>query len=370
MGSGASQEYSSVEEALAAGVPQSDIDAFLAEKAASAAAATQPDGGGEGGGGSQSAFLFIKPHAAASDKVESLVKEMLAAAGVAVAQSGILEAKEIDERKLIDVHYGAIANRAVLQEPHELNVPQAAQDKFEAAFGLAWDQALRDGLVCNAHGAAKRLGGDGPAVGPAALEAAWRAIPKAELVKFGGGFYCGKLMTPNDAGGAAFYAINCFYLNMRADFTTPPAQIKWFAVDFPASLPWADFRAKVLGATDPTAAAAGSIRRAILDQWEALGLAKQPFTGENGVHASASPLEGLFERMNWLGADPAADPYGASLVAAGIPATTLSAWSKDPAVAFDGGAFSVFDLHEDLTLGDCTAKALQVYAANKEAAYL
>ena len=56
---------------------------------------------------------------------------------------------------------------------------------------------------------------------------------------------------------------------------------------------------KVLGATDPSTASEGSVRRAIFDKWEELGLAKQPSTGENGVHASASPLEGLFERMNW-----------------------------------------------------------------------
>jgi hypothetical protein len=42
--------------------------------------------------------------------------------------------------------------------------------------------------VFNANGASRKLGLDA-----AELEVAWRAIPKDQLVKFGGGFYCGKL---------------------------------------------------------------------------------------------------------------------------------------------------------------------------------
>lgn len=61
----------------------------------------------------------------------------------------------------------------------------------------------------------------------------------------------------------------------------------------------------VLGPTDPTAAPEGSLRNMILKDWEALGLAYEPNTGDNCVHASASPFEGLAERMNWLKADVA-----------------------------------------------------------------
>jgi len=80
----------------------------------------------------------------------------------------------------------------------------------------------------------------------------------------------------------------------------PPAKLKWYTVEWPVEqLSWADFRSKVLGATNPAQAAEGSVRRAILDQWQSLGLAKEPYASENGVHASASPIEALFERMNW-----------------------------------------------------------------------
>lgn len=48
-----------------------------------------------------------------------------------------------------------------------------------------------------------------------------------------------------------------------------------------------------------------------------------PTTGENGVHASASPLEGLAERANWLKADVTADVFGKALLAQGISAETI-----------------------------------------------
>jgi hypothetical protein len=116
---------------------------------------------------------------------------------------------------------------------------------------------------------------------------------------------------------------------MRSSYTTPPASIHYFTVEWPsAALSWSDFRGKVLGATDPTKAAAGSVRRLILEKYEALGLAIKPNTGDNGVHASASPFEALAERMNWLGQAIESDTYGSGLLAAGVPKAVLQHWTQ------------------------------------------
>ena len=78
-----------------------------------------------------------------------------------------------------------------------------------------------------------------------------------QVIKFGGGFYCGKLI---DGNGESFYTINAFYLNMRAVYTTAPSAVHYFNVKWPASkLSWKDFRSKLLGATNPSNAALGSI---------------------------------------------------------------------------------------------------------------
>ena len=128
-----------------------------------------------------------------------------------------------------------------------------------------------------------------------------------------------------------------------------------FTLEFPEDkLSWADFRGKVLGATNPAEAEAGAVRRAILDDWKALGLASEPDTGDNGVHASASPFEGLAERLNWLGATVEGDNFGAAMVAAGVPKATMLEWTTDPIVA--GG--SLFDALEDLDRSACLAKAV------------
>ena len=88
-----------------------------------------------------SAFVFIKPHAV-NDKVVELVKAKFAASGIKVTGEGHLGYKQIDEEKLIDTHYGAIANRAVKQKPSELIVQDKAKAAFQKAFGISWDDAV------------------------------------------------------------------------------------------------------------------------------------------------------------------------------------------------------------------------------------
>jgi len=152
-------------------------------------------------------------------------------------------------------------------------------------------------------------------------------------------------------------------MSMRDRFTKPGGSIHFFSVEWDAAtLAWADFRGKLLGPTNPASAPADSIRGMILAQWEALGLASEPNTGDNGVHASASPFEGLAEKMNWLEVDPTKDAFGASVLAAGMDEATLKKWTKDPVVAYDvaGAKGSLFDALEDMDVADCSAKLAEL----------
>ena len=65
------------------------------------------------------------------DLVEALVREKLLASGLTVRSEGDIEASEIDEKRLIDQHYGAIAAKAVLLKPSELVVQEKAQKEFQ-----------------------------------------------------------------------------------------------------------------------------------------------------------------------------------------------------------------------------------------------
>ncbi len=79
----------------------------------------------------------------------------------------------------------------------------------------------------------------------------------------------------------------------------------------------------MIGATDPSVAQEGSLRSVIRQSWQKLGLDFEPNTADNAVHASAGPIEGLKERMTWLGVNLEDDAFGKSLLDSGVNAEIL-----------------------------------------------
>lgn len=304
-------------------------------------------------GKTNSAFLFIKPHACKGTpgKVESLVENSLKKHGIRITGKGEMKAEVIDKKMHIDTHYGAIASKAVKLQPKELVVPDKGKAAFAKMFGESWDDAVKAGKVYNAKDGAAKLKTDA-----AGMNTIWSKLSRGtSLIKFGGGFYCGKV-APD------MYVMNGFYMEMRAAYTNPGEKIQWYTVSWPADvLTWEDFRGEVLGATDPSAAPKASVRRQILDHYRDLGLATKPNTGDNGVHASASPFEALAERINWLGASLEGDDYGKGLLAKNLSKDIIATWSGDCQVSVEGETapgktMSVFDALEDLDADTILAK--------------
>lgn len=147
------------------------------------------------------AFIFVKPHANTT-ATQGMVKSKLRDNGVLTVAEGDLDAATIDKDRLIDNHYGAIAAKAVKLKPSELNVPDKGKAAFQKAFGLSWEDALSQGLVYNAAEACEKLGVDGEG-----LDAKWSQLKRGtNLLKFGGGFYCGQV--------DGIYVMNGFYMQM------------------------------------------------------------------------------------------------------------------------------------------------------------
>ena len=94
----------------------------------------------------------------------------------------------------------------------------------------------------------------------------------------------------------------------------------------------------------------------MLQTWQQLGMEAEPNTGNNCVHASASPFEGLAEKMNWLGIKPQQDEFGIKLIKSGVSPSTIKEWSVDPQVH----GKSLFDQLEDLDADECVDKAVQL----------
>ena len=308
----------------------------------------------------QGAFVFAKPHAN-THAVQELIRSKFSDVGVVIESEGEITGEAIDAKGHIDQHYYAIASKATIMKPAELNVPT---EKFSAFFGEEWATVLAEGRAFNAIDMKAKLGGD-----DAKFEALWDATNDGKRIKFGGGFYCGCI----EVEGTKFYTFNAFFMSMRGKFTEPGSSIHYFVVSFdPSKLSWADFRGKVLGPTDPASAPEGSLRGVINAAWERLGLDEPPNTGNNGVHASASPFEGFAERLNWLGVSSVADdPFGQRLLAEGVPEEMLKAWTVDPQVLLPDGSGtkgSLFDQLEDLDLEECVAACKAIAAAQQVAA--
>jgi nucleoside diphosphate kinase len=302
-----------------------------------------------------SAFVFIKPHAV-NESVKKMVNAGLGEHGLKIVAEGTLTAEQIDKGMLIDNHYYAIASKATILKPNQLNVPAA---KFQAQFNLGWQEALDKGVVYNAMDACKYLGLDA-----AGLDREWaKAKKEKRLIKFGGGFYCGFINSVQ--GKDPIYVFNGFFMQIRSKYVKPGVSIHYYVVEWESEkLSWEAFRKDALGPTDPADASPKSLRGAIYANWKALGLSAQPDVGDNGMHASASPFEAMAERANWLGGDIATDAFGRAAIQVGISKKTLQEWSVDPQVTYGAPSMrikrSLFDSVEDVDTDLCLARLMMI----------
>lgn len=298
------------------------------------------------------AFMYLKPHAN-TQRTRDFMRLELPRRGLEVMREGTITAEAIKKRRIIDVHYGSLATKALAMNPSELLVQPEAKLAFETCFGLSWESALAQDLVCNASEAMERGSWT-----PEEICALWDPLEIGiGKVKFGGGFYCGKI--------GNLYVINGFYLNMQRKYIQAGNSVRYFVVRWkPSALSWKEFRRDLLGDTNPSAAKPQSLRGKIRAEWKQLGLPAEPHVGDNAVHASASPFEALAERMNWLASPPAQDYFGKKLLRAGIPSKTVEHWCSDPDVDHAGKRQSLFDIFEDTETGECVEVARQIHAVS------
>lgn len=290
------------------------------------------------------AFMFIKPHGQVADMKKFVLREV-EAHGLTVVASGELGGAQIDREGLIDAHYAAIAQYATKLAPIDLPLTPDTKVQFEKKYGKNWDAACKAHEILNLAEAMKRLN-----VTDAAVAKAFEAAKGEDLgMKLMPGCYVALLKQYK------VYVVNGFYGPMRSAFTDPAAKVTWFTVSWNESaLPWAAFRGRVLGATDPTKAEEDSIRAKILAQRTTLGLSFVPNTGTNCVHGSASPIEALNERVIWLRSNIADDAFGTQLLAAGFSEKQIRKMLENPTVA----GKPLFDLVEDTDSSECLAKLL------------
>lgn len=193
---------------------------------------------------------------------------------------------ELKSQGIVDRHYGALARRAVHEDPAALELDDATKTKFESTFGIKWDDAVTEKKVCNMTEALKRL----PSLTDLTMAAAWRAGGSVKLMP---GTYVAKV---DD-----LFVVNGFYADMVSTWKQSSSRVLFYLVTWKEdNLSWADFRGKIIGSTDPEKAEASSIRGTLLHEYDSrFKLEQKPTTSLNGVHASAGPIEGARECQIW-----------------------------------------------------------------------
>ncbi|MFW5808552.1 MAG: hypothetical protein ACOCWH_05835, partial [Spirochaetota bacterium] len=263
------------------------------------------------------------------------ITSFLAEHGLNITATGILSANDIIDREIIDQHYSSIAAAAVWNTPDKLQISAEAKDRFRTYFNASWDALLSDGKLANSIQAQKLLG----VPSGAKLNEIWKASSQTKVAP---GVYAA-CFTDHD-----LYVINGFYPAMKELYTSPGSSVTWHIVSFlPETLPWKTFRGSVIGATNPEKAAPGSLRNELFTHWSSLGMQYPPNMTENGIHASAGPIEGLKERIIWTGIDLSQDPLGQALRDAGLTNDKIEAFLANPEVTIDGTSGPLFDLTED-----------------------
>ena len=290
----------------------------------------------------QTAFVFIKPHAVNPACTNLLEARMAAVPTLNVDASGTVSAVEISARSLATKHYGTLAERAMTIPPSTLPRPaDAALDKFRAAFGFSFD-APPAGQLLNA---AEFLSTH-PGLDPFDFEKRWRANA---CVKLFPGTYAARVLCEGESKDSPV-VINGFFPAMRAKFADPklaPHGIKYYIVSWAeGTMDWEAFRTTFIGATNPAKADPASVRGTMYTDWKALGLSMQPYGADNGVHASASPVEAVYEMMLWTSSIELEDTqFYAAATAAGVGLATIKEWVS--------GQGPFFDLAEHQNLTAC-----------------
>jgi len=273
---------------------------------------------------------------------------------VRIRGEGRVAAEDISAKGIIDRHYGSLAAKALDARPADLPATPDAMERFQATFGVAWKDALGKGLVVNAREAMEQLG-----MNAAEIDELWTPLKiGVDKVKFGGGFYLGKIKH--------LYVVNGFYMAMRSKYTQPGGGVRWFRVEWsPEDMSWKRFRRELLGDTDPAVAVPQSLRGGVYKEWQRLGLRSEPHVGENIVHASASPFEALLECANWTNTTLGTMPFSQMLKENGVDLDTQSRWALDPVVEFGGQRRALFDVFENLDCEKCLEVARNVMSAER-----
>mmetsp|Transcript_15227 Transcript_15227/g.18837 ORF Transcript_15227/g.18837 Transcript_15227/m.18837 type:complete len:338 (+) Transcript_15227:178-1191(+) len=283
------------------------------------------------------AVVFLKPHVCSNEAAETLVKDHLSSHSIQILSRQVIPAEVIEQKGMIDKHYGTIAANAYEIKPAQLipTLRDSIKENFSEKFGQSISEVEANGGLVNLGDYLANNEDEG-------VESVFEQWQKNNdtLFKLAPGTYCAKM----DNG---MLVVNGFYGQLRQKYIAPGVELVVYKVQFDGEkVPWEEFRGSVIGATNPEKAVKGSLRQKFLESYEELGVSK-PTMADNGVHASAGPIEALHERSIWLGVNVADDEFTKLMLSKGVKIDVITDLCNNKTVQLNGETGPAFDLLED-----------------------
>ncbi len=197
---------------------------------------------------------------------------------VEIHQISLLGAHYLEQHNIIGNHYGVI-NKIAKDAVGAMSAD--AKAKFVENFGPMEGKTILGGLEFMKAN---------PDFTAETLDELWMTKKSTKLA---GGTYCADI----EYKGETIYLVNGFHASQLAHFIKKGRSIVVFNASSDQS--WEDLRTKLIGATRVSEAVEGSLRRCFLDQKDVLGIPVVDM-GNNGVHLSAGPVEGLAELIRFF----------------------------------------------------------------------
>jgi len=291
--------------------------------------------------------FFLKPEVTAVHagvKVEAVLETALARLAEAKINIGavrVLSGDYLNEHNTMGEHYGVISN--ISRKGLDV-LTEGAKAKLNELY----TQELKEGAtVLGAHQLLEKE----KELSPFSLRV---FNDNFGTKKLAGGTYGMKL----NVLGKIYIVLNPFHPYQLVPYTTSGHAIIVF--EGISKLSWKDLRNNICGVTDPEAAAAGSLRRILLEKKDGFGLADVN-KSNNGCHMSAGPLEALVELKRFFGIqDDQTTSFGALLTSKGVSAARIVALGSNVDINVAGKTESAFDATEE---NDATVAATKLTSA-------
>lgn len=300
-----------------------------------------PDGRHEG-------VIFFKPEVPLLGDAKlpaffAMVDALCTKYDVELQNIGCLGYDYLAKHGIVNEHYGVIGNLAAtgmkaltpeLQQKVRDTFPDVAAENIQGSIEFL-----------NKH----------PNITADQLGAEWEARNTTHTKKLAPGTHTQQMTWE----GKEYVLFVGFFPLMAAHFTATGRSI--IAMPFRSKTAWEVLRNTMIGDTDPINAAAGSYRGELLKNKDAMGM---PVVnkGQNGIHMSAGPLEGMIELIRFTSnrqagetLDATTTNFGAAFLAAGNSKADLQTIAGNPLLNVNGKTISAFDATEHVDLAPAIA---------------